>query len=74
MRLFETFVERGGTRRARDAGLTIELPAGARPVLESYPSESNALDFPSACLNLTRGKRGQRAALQICGWLGRLPA
>jgi hypothetical protein len=35
MRLFEAFVERGGSAGARSAGLTVELPAGARLVVES---------------------------------------
>ena len=35
MRLFEAFVEHGGGAGARTAGLTVELPAGARLVVES---------------------------------------
>jgi hypothetical protein len=35
MRLFEAFVEHGSGAGARCAGLTIELPAGARLVVES---------------------------------------
>ena len=35
MRLFEAFVEHGSGVGARSAGLTVELPAGARVVLES---------------------------------------
>jgi transposase-like protein len=35
MRLFEAFVEHGGSAGARSAGLTIELRAGARLVVES---------------------------------------
>jgi hypothetical protein len=35
MRLFEAFVEHGSSAGARSAGLTVELPAGARLVVES---------------------------------------
>jgi hypothetical protein len=35
VRLFEAFVEHGSGLGARSAGLTIELPAGARLVVES---------------------------------------
>jgi hypothetical protein len=35
MRLFEAFVEHGSGAGARSAGLTVELPAGARLVVES---------------------------------------
>jgi hypothetical protein len=35
MRLFEAFVEPGSSAGARSAGLTVELPAGARLVVES---------------------------------------
>jgi hypothetical protein len=35
VRLFEAFVERGSSAGARSAGLTVELPAGARLVVES---------------------------------------
>jgi hypothetical protein len=35
MRLFEAFVERGSSAGERTAGLTIELPAGARLLVES---------------------------------------
>jgi hypothetical protein len=35
MRLFEALVERGSSAGARSAGLTIELPGGARLVMES---------------------------------------
>jgi hypothetical protein len=35
MRLFEAFVEQDGRAGARSAGLTVELPAGARLVVES---------------------------------------
>jgi len=35
MRLFEAFVEAGSSAGGRSAGLTVELPAGARLVVES---------------------------------------
>jgi hypothetical protein len=35
VRLFEAFVEHGSNGGARNAGLTVELPAGARLVVES---------------------------------------
>jgi hypothetical protein len=35
MRLFEAFVERGSSAGTRTAGLTVELPAGARLMVES---------------------------------------
>ena len=35
MRLFEALVERGSSAGARSAGLTVELPGGARLVVES---------------------------------------